>query len=84
MKKLFALFIAMLSAFIYSMAQPEINSVNDFPDPVEVPGYNNITADITNASWRGAIGYHYITVEAYNGAGLKEKSLPVLVYIFSI
>ncbi|NIA09950.1 MAG: hypothetical protein GWP10_09525, partial [Nitrospiraceae bacterium] len=31
-------------------AQPVINSVSDSPDPVEVPGYNNITADITNAT----------------------------------
>ncbi|RLF51451.1 MAG: hypothetical protein DRN11_02730, partial [Thermoplasmata archaeon] len=32
------------------IAQPTINSVSDSPDPVEVPGYNNITADITNAT----------------------------------
>jgi len=36
--------------WIYTTAQPSINSVSDSPDPVEVPGYNNITADITNAT----------------------------------
>jgi len=35
---------------IYAFAQPTINSVSDSPDPVEMPGYNNITADITNAT----------------------------------
>ena len=35
---------------LYGLAQPTINSVSDTPDPVEVPGYNNITADITNAT----------------------------------
>ena len=30
-------------------AQPIINSVSDNTDPVEIPGYNNITADITGA-----------------------------------
>ena len=42
-----ALFIA---AGIMIAAQPVINSVSDTPDPVEVPGYNNITANITNAT----------------------------------
>ena len=35
---------------LYAFAQPTINSVSDSPDPVEMPGYNNITADITNAT----------------------------------
>ncbi|HHF55969.1 MAG TPA: hypothetical protein ENL42_03525, partial [Thermoplasmatales archaeon] len=49
MKKLLmiGLFVAIA---IYGLAQPTINSVSDAPDPVEVPGYNNITADITNAT----------------------------------
>jgi len=34
--------------------------------------------------WRGAIGYHYISIEAYNKAGLKAESAPMLVYIFSL
>ena len=47
------LFVALILAtafVIYAMAQPKINSVSDSPNPVEVPGYNNITADITNAT----------------------------------
>ncbi|MCD6474518.1 MAG: hypothetical protein J7K47_06420, partial [Thermoplasmata archaeon] len=50
MKKIHGILIALLLVAIYSMAQPKINSITDVPDPVEVPGYNNITADITNAS----------------------------------
>jgi len=47
--------IVMVAAFfvmagIMVVAQPVINSVTDAPDPVEMPGYNNITADITNAT----------------------------------
>lgn len=44
--------VVVMAAFIV-FAQPDINSVNDTPDPIEVPGFNNITADITNAdeSW---------------------------------
>lgn len=38
-----------IAASLASVGQPDINSVTDSPDPVEVPGYNNITADITNA-----------------------------------
>ena len=34
--------------------------------------------------WRGAIGYYYISIEAYNKAGLKAESAPMLVYIFSL
>jgi len=34
--------------------------------------------------WRGAIGYHYLSIEAYNKAGLKAESAPMLVYIFSL
>ena len=48
MKKLLMLGMVFAIA-IYALAQPTINSVSDAPDPVEVPGYNNITADITNA-----------------------------------
>ncbi len=40
--------VMVMAAFIV-FAQPDINSVNDTPDPVEVPGSNNITADLTNA-----------------------------------
>ncbi len=43
-----AAFFVMVGIMI--TAQPVINSVSDSPDPVEVPGYNNITADITNAT----------------------------------
>ena len=43
-----ALLLAMAAAFI-ALAQPDIGSVNDAPDPIEVPGGNNITATITNA-----------------------------------
>ena len=49
MKKFLGIAIAMLVISIYAIAQPNINSIIDFPDPVEVPGYNNITANITNA-----------------------------------
>ncbi|MBC7080680.1 MAG: hypothetical protein H5T44_00275 [Thermoplasmatales archaeon] len=44
-------FIFIIGAIILPIviAQPVINSVSDSPDPVEVPGYNNITADITGA-----------------------------------
>ena len=41
--------IAIITASMVSIAKPDINSVTDNPDPVEVPGYNNITADISNA-----------------------------------
>ncbi|MBS3772631.1 MAG: hypothetical protein KGY55_00330, partial [Candidatus Thermoplasmatota archaeon] len=41
--------VMVMAAFIV-FAQPDINSVNDTPDPVEVPGSNNITADLTNAN----------------------------------
>ncbi len=34
--------------------------------------------------WRGAIGYHYIHAVAYNKAGLKEETVPIMVYIFSL
>ncbi|HEC75928.1 MAG TPA: hypothetical protein ENI33_01560 [Thermoplasmatales archaeon] len=57
MKKLVAFAVVFTMAFM-TMAQPNINSVNDAPDPVEVPGYNNITADITNASQAYAIIYY--------------------------
>ena len=50
MKKIVGFVILLSFAFIYAIAQPIINSVSDTPDPVEVPGYNNITADITNAT----------------------------------
>ncbi len=33
-----------------AFAQPDINSVTETPDPVEVPGAVNITADITDAA----------------------------------
>jgi len=46
-----AIAVAVIVAFvIYVMAQPTINSVDDAPDPVEVPGYNNITANISDAT----------------------------------
>ena len=38
----------LIVSFVY--AQPKINSVTDTPDPIEVPGENNITANITNAT----------------------------------
>ena len=37
-------------ALIFVLAQPTINFVGDYPDPVEVPGYNNITTNVTNAT----------------------------------
>jgi len=46
---------------IFILAQPTINSVGDAPDPVEVPGYNNITANITNAT--------HVYVEIYYPTG---------------
>jgi len=49
MKKLMILIGAIMILPI-AIAQPTINSVSDAPDPVEVPGYNNITADITGAT----------------------------------
>jgi len=49
MKKGIALFAVLSAVFMYAIAQPDINSVNDAPDPVEVPGYNNITVNVTNA-----------------------------------
>ncbi|MEM2715781.1 MAG: hypothetical protein QW762_03635, partial [Candidatus Thermoplasmatota archaeon] len=49
MKKLVVLIGAIMILPIV-FAQPVINSVSDAPDPVEVPGYNNITADITGAT----------------------------------
>ncbi len=36
--------------YVYVNAQPKINSVSDSPDPIEVPGENNITANISNAT----------------------------------
>ncbi len=50
MRKAIALCLVLAIAFIYAVAQPDINSVSDSPDPVEVPGSNNITADITGAT----------------------------------
>ena len=47
---IFAAAAFFITAGITIIAQPVINSVSDSPDPVEVPGYNNITADITNAT----------------------------------
>ncbi len=42
--------IVIFEAFlVFILAQPTINFVSDSPDPVEVPGYNNITANITEA-----------------------------------
>ncbi len=34
--------------------------------------------------WRGSIGYYSINAVAYNKAGLKEETGPILVYIFSL
>lgn len=45
-----AIAVVVMVAACMVFAQPDINSVNDTPDPVEVPGYNNITANITNAT----------------------------------
>jgi hypothetical protein len=42
--------VAFEAFLIFTLAQPTINFVNDSPDPVEVPGYNNVTANITDAS----------------------------------
>lgn len=53
-KKVLFAFGAIVLAFeaylIFVLAQPTINLIGDFPDPVEVPGYNNITTNITNAT----------------------------------
>jgi hypothetical protein len=50
-------------------AQPDINSVNDAPDPVEVPGYNNITADITNATEA------WVQISYPNASGMGNYSM---------
>ncbi|MCD6512722.1 MAG: hypothetical protein J7K61_03895 [Thermoplasmata archaeon] len=50
MKKLIIPAVMGLFIIAYAFAQPQINSIVDSPDPVEVPGYNNITANITNAT----------------------------------
>ncbi len=45
-----AIVATLLIAYMaYIIAQPNINYINDFPDPIEVPGGNNITANITDA-----------------------------------
>lgn len=40
----------MLIVGVLAIMQPPINTISDSPDPVEVPGYTNITADITGAT----------------------------------
>ncbi|MCD6573520.1 MAG: hypothetical protein J7K95_05450, partial [Thermoplasmata archaeon] len=67
-------------AFVYD-SQSDIQNVSFYVDDI----LQNIDmAYPYEWLWRGAIGYHYISIEAYNKAGLKEKSPPMLVYIFSL
>lgn len=97
MKKLIAIAaLIFMTAFLHVYSQPIINSVTDSPDPVEVPGYNNITANVTNATMvyveiyypnntlKGNYSMNYISPSTWYYNDTYAYPMPLGVYNYTV
>ncbi|HHF56446.1 MAG TPA: hypothetical protein ENL42_06005, partial [Thermoplasmatales archaeon] len=71
-------FLVFILFSLYGSSQPYINNVTDSPDPVEIPGYNNITATI-NAGPYSPYG-PYGPYAAYGAYGEGVNQVNVVIY----